>query len=121
MALLKFNLTENHIKLLKHLKWSLNNDNNIESIDIEDSLTSPFGGDNIYEDINTILNGKPADFTDFLENGIEFTEEEKSDMIKLYKELTKALDIILFTSSFEPGLYSTKWYDRNWKKIINKK
>jgi len=123
MALLKFELKEEHIKLLKHLKWSLN-DNRLMSIgdDKEEYGESPFGGDDIYEDMGLILNGKPKDFNPLDdEDLVVISETEISDLTKLFNELPMALDIILYNGSFETGHYKTKWYDRNWIKFTPKK
>ena len=49
-----------------------------------------------------------------------FTEEEKSRFIKIFNELKTALDIILYTGSFELGHYKTKFHIRDWKKYTPK-
>ena len=119
MALLKFELKENHIKLLKHLKWSLNENLLIsKGDDNEEYGESPFGGDDLIEDMNIIINGKRDNFDPLNDEilGIDLSDDEKNELMELYNELPIALDIILYTSSFEPGNYKTKWYDRNWIK-----
>ena len=56
MSIVKFELKEEHVKLLKHLRWSKDKNNIIVNVsDDEDSV--PFGFDTIYEAIDTILNG----------------------------------------------------------------
>ena len=123
MSLLKFELKEEHIKLLKHLKWSLN-DNIIVSIgdDKEEYGESPFGGDDVYEDMTLILKGKPENFNPMEdETLVLITETEISDLKGLLNELPTALDIILYTGSFKVGHYKSKWYDRNWVKFTPKK
>lgn len=119
MALIKFELTEDHIKLIKHLRWSLTPDKHLLSRgnDNEEYGDSPFGGDDVYEDMNTILNGKPENFDPLNDEGIELTEEQIEDMKGLLSELPTALDIILYTGNFQPGYYKSKWYDRNWIKF----
>ena len=122
MALLKFELKEDHIKLLKHLRWSIVSDQLVSrGADKEEYGDSPFGGDDLIEDLNTILNGKPDNFDPLNDEGIEVSEDEKVRMLEIYYELPIALDIILYSSSFELGHYKTKWYDRNWIKFIPKK
>ncbi len=118
MSVLKLELKEEHVKLLKFLRFKLNKTTNIiEGIaDEEDSV--PFGENNIYEAIDLILNGVPPKFDPFnTEELPEFSEEQKAEWDKLYEELPMALDIILFNGSFELGTYKTKFHDRNWKKI----
>lgn len=117
MSVVKFELKEEHIKLLKHLRWSKDKNNLIVNIsDDEDSI--PFGSDNLYEAIDLILNGRPEDFDPFETHDlIEYTDEQKSEWDKLYDELPLALDVILFNQSFDLGHYKTKYHDRNWKKM----
>lgn len=123
MALLKFELTEDHLKLLKNLKWSINgNTNYIESIGSGDEHgVSPFGGDDIIEDMYLILQGKPKDFDPVNDDVYYISEEYISELKQLFSELPTAMDIIMFTGKFEVGHYKTKWYDRNWIKFTPKK
>lgn len=119
MALIKFELTEDHIKLVKHLRWSLTTNNHLLSRgdDNQEYGESPFGGDDVFEDINTILNGKPENFDPLNDEEIVLTDSQIDDMKGLLSELPTALDIILYTGKFEPGYYKSKWYDRNWIKF----
>ncbi len=117
MSVVKFELKEEHLKLLKHLRWSKDEKNIIINIsDDEDSV--PFGFDSIYEAIDTILNGKPESFDPFdTHEIIEYSYEQKTEWDKLYSELPLALEVLLHNQSFEIGRYKTKFNDRNWKKI----
>jgi hypothetical protein len=117
MAKIKFELKKEHISLLSHMKWSMNETDNIISEDENDEFkTSPFGGNNIYEDMSIIIDGKKNDVNIESDTLIEISEEDKIRFKSLYKELPTALNIILYTKSFEPGLYVRKWYDIDWKK-----
>jgi len=58
-------LTENHIKLLKHLKWSVNDKGFIVGTENEVEDPAPFGENTLYEAIDLILNGMPEDFDPF--------------------------------------------------------
>ncbi|MFW6008307.1 MAG: hypothetical protein ACOCP8_03485 [archaeon] len=118
MSVIKFKLTEDHIKLIKNLRVSdySNGDLVLPSI----STKRPFGDSDIFDDMFLILYGKPKeeDFNvDSLE-GIEnpWNEEQLEYMKKLLGELTSALDIVLYTGKFEVGTYKTKTYVRDWKK-----
>jgi hypothetical protein len=118
MSVLKLELKEEHVKLLKQLRWSLNN-NIICGVgnDGEETIP-PFGENNIYEAIDIILNGVPEDFDPFnTEDEKVYTEEQKAEWDKLYSELPTALDIIMFNGHFELGTYKTKFHDRFWKKV----
>ena len=117
MSIIKFELKEEHIKLLKHLSWSKDKNNFIVNIS-DDEDSTPFDYDNIYEAIDLILNGRPKDFDPFeTQELVEYSEEQKEEWDKLYSELPISLSIILSRGSFETGLYKTKWHLRDWKKI----
>jgi hypothetical protein len=123
MALLKFELKEEHIKLLKHLRWSMNSELiTSKGSDLDEYGESPFGGDDIIEDISLIIKGKPSNFNPIDDEVLvaELSDEDKENMIQIYNELPTALDIILYTGSFETGHYKSKWYDRNWAKYTPK-
>ncbi len=126
MSLLKFELKEEHIKLLKHIKFTLK-DNVITSVNVDEHgfEMSPFGGDDLIEDIHIILEGvndkyiknKIEDLTINETERYDINDDLKIKYQKLYDELPTALDIILFNSNFNVGNFKTKWYDRNWVKI----
>lgn len=118
MSVIKFELKEEHVKLLKNLRWCIKDNLIVNIHNNGDEYVPPFGENNIYEAIDTILNGKPIDFDPFnVENFKDYSEEQKAEWDKLYSELPIALDIVLFNGSYELGTYKTKWHDRVWKKI----
>lgn len=117
MSILKFDLKEEHVKLLKHLRWSKDKNNVIVGLD-DDEDAIPFGENNIYEAIDLILNGRPEDVNALEDDEpVIYSEDQKANWDNLYKELPIALDIILYTGKFELGSYKTKYHDRNWKKV----
>lgn len=117
MSILNFELKEEHVKLVKHLRWSINKENIISGIgDDGDDIAPPFGENNIYDAIDLIIHGRPDDFNPFeVEDIKEYSDEEKAKYDALYNELPTALEIILSTGSFQVGTYRTKFHDRNWK------
>ena len=126
MSLIKFELKEDHLKLLKHLQWSQTETNHILSIsgedndDAENVIITPFGGDDLMEDIGLIIHGMPEDFDPF-DEGTGFgkpvyTEEQQEKMKVLFHELTTALQVVLYTQGFEAGHYKRKFHDRHWVK-----
>jgi hypothetical protein len=118
MSTLIFELKKEHVKLIRDLRWSLDKKNIISAVaDDGDEIAPPFGSSNIYEAIDLILNGKTID-VDPLTHDEEtiYSDEQKAEWDKLYKELPTALDLILFNGHFELGVYKTKWHLRNWKK-----
>ncbi len=116
MSVLKLELKEEHLKLLKYLKWSVNNNIIVGVSNDEDSV--PFGENNIYEAIDLILNGMPENHDPFnTEELVEYSDEQKAEWDKLYSELPIALSIVLQRGSFEIGSFKAKYHDQVWKKI----
>lgn len=118
MSLKKFELTEDHIKLVRQLALeNVNIDTDVEQPSIQ--YKRPFGSVDIYEDMYLILHGKPEvenlDANPWDEVEKPWTDEELEHMKKLLGELSVATDIILYTGKFEVGTYATKTYMRDWK------
>lgn len=118
MSIVTLEIKEDHLKLLKHLRWSLK-DNIVSGVGHDgDDYIPVFGENNLYDAMDIILNGVPEGFDPFNTEDIkEYSEEQKAEWDKLYSELPIALDIILFNGHFELGTYKTKYHFRDWKKI----
>lgn len=131
MSLIKFELKKEHLMLLKNLEWSKTETNHILSInnldndDVEEVILTPFGGDNLIQDIGLIIYGR-AEGEDIVprmndEDGKDsivqsYTEEQISEMTELFNGLVTALDICLYTQSFQIGHYKRKYHERHWVK-----
>lgn len=114
----KFELTENHIKLLQFLDWEIKDDNTI-STKIEND--TPYGGLSLIDDIGLILYGKPdGDFDPLSPYGPQYSDEQKKSVVKIYSELNTALEIIHFLRTFETGTYKRKWNVKNWSRVSSK-
>lgn len=130
MSLIKFEVKENHLKLLKNLQWSKTETNHILSInnfdndDAEEIILTPFGGDNLIEDIGHIIYGRPegedivpkSNDDDGESKTFGYSSEQISEMTELFNGLVTALDICLYRQAFEIGHYKTESYMRNWVK-----
>jgi len=117
MSIKKFKLKNSHIKLIKHLRWIIEDNNTIKTLMI-DNGKSPYGGLSLIEDIGLILYGKPKEEFDPLSPyGHQYTDKQIKKMKLLYSELDTALEIVLSLATFKPGIYKTKWNQVNWKKI----
>lgn len=114
MSVKRFEITDNHIKLVKQL--NIIDNGGIPKIDNK----RPFGNSSMYEDIDLILNGKTKEVDELIDvnefQEFEYSEEQKAEWDKLYCELSIVLDIILYTGSFETGKYMTRTYERHWVK-----
>ena len=54
MSVIKFELKQEHLDLLKNLRWSLNNGKFLVSTEDVENDTAPFGADDVYEAIDLI-------------------------------------------------------------------
>ena len=120
MSVITFELKEEHLKLLKFLRWRINDKRLIESTETteeKDEAPRPFGEDNLYVGIDLILNGKPEEFNALVAEEVKvFSKEEIDLMDKIYSELPVALEIVLFSGKFEAGTYVARFHDRQWKR-----
>ena len=115
MAIIKIEIKEEHLTLLKHLKVNEINDKIILTIDSDDGVPVDITDANKYEYINLVLNGKPLSLD--TEEIVDYTVIEKSEWDKLYNELPIVLSVILQRQSFEVGLFKASWHNQIWKKI----
>lgn len=118
MSVLKIEIKEEHIKLLKHLNWSVK-ENLLSNVGHDgDDYIPPFGQNNLYEGIDLVLNGLPENFDPFnTSDESVYTEEQKTEWDKLYSELPLVLEVILQRQSFSLGKFKAKYHDRVWKQI----
>ena len=105
---MKFNLTENHIKLLRNMYvgWSY-----CEYGAPEIDPKRPYGNSSVAYDIHEILTGEPPDE---LDDGLQ------EEYYKIHRQTETALEIILRTGKFQPGTYMTSSpYKRDWKLVAD--
>lgn len=119
MSIIKFELKNEHVLLLKNLRWGLTDNKFVISTQDVAEDPAPFGADNIYEGVDLVLNGKPENFDPLNTDKISYTSEQIEEWDRLISELPTALDIILYNGNFELGTYKTKYHFRDWKKITN--
>jgi hypothetical protein len=105
---MKFNLTENHIKLLRNMYvgWSY-----CEYGAPEIDPKRPYGNSSVAYDIHEILTGQRPD---------ELDDDLQEEYYKIHRQTETALEIILRTGKFQPGTYTTSSsYKRDWKLIVD--
>ena len=113
MSLIKFELKNDHVKLVKQLRFTKGKG---ITINAADEFGSPFGGDNLYEDMDIILSGKPEVNFDPLGEPEPLEMEIITLYQKLYDELPTALEVILNLNTFELGHYKRKHHQRgHWR------
>jgi len=104
-----FTLTEQHVTLLRHfiVGWQ-----DCETGAPEIDPKRPYGNSFVVGDIAEIFGEHPTGGDEYEP---EFTEEQKSRLMKLHRETATALQIVLATGSFTPGDYVCEPYTRDWK------
>jgi hypothetical protein len=114
-----FTLKREHLLLLENLRWGIGENKTIVSLDTTEEEPVLFGSDNIYDDIDLILNGRPkAQFIDPTEyNPVVYTPEQIAQWDNLLAELPTAVEIILRTGKFFIGNYTCNFIKRDWKLV----
>lgn len=105
-----FTLTEDHIKVISNM-YTYAGDYNLAQIDTR----RPYGNTNFIKDIHFIIN-------DELDYNYELTQEDYEAGIKLQAQIPIALQIILCTASFVPGVYSkrSRYDEHSWELVSRK-
>lgn len=111
MSILKFQLTEQHIALAKHMdvpqyyhRKSHINKNLIEH--------------DVHEEFGLILFGKPeGEFDISSVDDITWSEEQKAQMWKLFDEMDTAIQIMFQNGEFKAGNYKAKHHIMEWQII----
>ncbi len=108
---MNFELTENHIKLLNRMYVYFDGGayDGAPAIDIK----RPYGNSSCVYDIYEILHGKEWDSEE------DMPETLREELLQIHSETATALQIVLATKSFEPGLYEMKekYSARSWRKV----
>jgi len=112
MSVLKFELKESHLNLMKHLSWAEITDGVITT-----EGETPFGGFDHYDDMSVILYGKPEGFNPLVDEEHKWEESQLLEMDTLLHELPMAIEVVLNAQTFKTGLYKTKYHNRDWKLI----
>ncbi len=106
-----FELTEEHITLLRTGCVSINQDDMYwGSVGLD--VKRPFGDSDIVSSMAELLGVQRIE----IDGGAEVWPAGTSErMHKLYQELATAMEIVLRTGAFEPGTYEATDYSSNWR------
>lgn len=101
-----FDLKQEHIDLLKHvnLKWEEDPDYGGPAVDGK----RPYGERLLLESVAEALNWKPAECDCGVENCNfeDWTDDQEEAAKALHKDILPAMQIVLQTQSFTPGIYA---------------
>lgn len=114
MSVIKFEIKEEHIKLLKHIVFEKKSLISKQIKTRHDS--TPWGGLDYYEDMGVILYGKPVKFNPLNDNPFEWSRAQKDEMDSLFDEMGIVVEIVLNTQKFEPGHYKKRYHLPDWKR-----
>jgi len=103
-----FTLTSDHVKLLRHAYTSWNfAEFGAPSIDPK----RPYGNGDVHNNMIKILGLQvPIDSDGYY----LVSEKVARDLDWLHADLETALEVVLRTGSFKPGVYRAGMYDSNW-------
>lgn len=109
----RFELCPEHILLLRNAYVSWHDaETGAPSIDPK----RPYGNSDVEGDVLNLLKEFPDDPGDETREA-QFTEAQLRKAAKLHKETEMALQVVLSTGCFEPGVYEAERYTRDWKKV----
>lgn len=110
----KFTLTEYHVKLLEHMyvEWEDGGYDGAPAI----GLKRPYGNSDVVGDVHEILFGCPFPED---EDDEERDEATVNSLLKIHEETHIALQIVLCTKSFQPGVYekANSYAARSWRLV----
>jgi hypothetical protein len=112
MTTATFTITEEHLKLLKHMyvRWD-DCEFGAPAIDSK----RPYGNGDVIGDMHEILTGQFLDEED--EDYYDYIGELENKYTKLHEQMETVLQICLATLSFETGFYIREGYGLNWRKV----
>lgn len=114
MRIKRFEVKEEHIKLLKKLNFDFDSRTEFGAPLI--SPKRPYGNSDVYQDIADIIGIKP-EVTDWDNEDDFFSDTQEMYMYALHKDMTTVLNILCVNLTIEAGMYQAKVYSDNWKKI----
>lgn len=109
-----FNLTTQHIALLRHARVSWEScEFGAPSINCK----RPYGNSSVYQDIAEILGIEP-ELTDDWDDPA-FSDRQRAMMDRIHEETQTALAVILRTGQFTPDTYVAERYTQNWMPLTS--
>ena len=105
-----FTLTEDHIKLLRrsYVRWC---DDEFGAPCIDPKR--PYGNSDVCDDVAKIIGVEPKGGDP---EEPEYTSKQIKELRHLHSTTETALQVVLASGSFEPGVYTCGLYEQNWRK-----
>ena len=99
----EFEITEDHIKVIKGMTFEYLHDHSFGAPGLDQKR--PFGNSYVYGDLADLLGMEPEPDGSSDE---DWSEDQKVYMREVFFETATVLNIIIQTQSFKPGLYIRK-------------
>jgi hypothetical protein len=107
----EFDLTEKHILLLQNMSWDYDSSYGVGGPAADSKR--PYGNSYAVPDVADILGVEMPENDD-----TKYSEMEEHEIMQYHYESATALQIILQTRSFKPGLYRKfSQYGSKWEKV----
>ena len=108
----QFTVTEDHMALLQNLWFEYDAYTEFGAPAVDPKR--PYGNSDVYTDIAEILGitGTEDSWGD-----VQFSDEQRDYMLKVHKEMTEVLNIMVRNNGVEPGVYEADAYSVNYKKV----
>ena len=119
-----YRLTEEQVLLIRelHVDWMPGSEIGYDGAPCVNSKR-PFGNSNVGGDVHEIVDPRTCDeiWNEYDEEDEDaFYEKQLETYNRYYKTLGKALQVVLSSGSFEPGMYSCNKYSRNYQRVTDK-
>ena len=107
----QFTVTREHLTLLRnaYVRWD-DSEFGVPGLDSK----RPYGNSDVLGDIHRLI-GIPVDKCN--EDG-EWPAGVARRYERIHSETQTALQIVLATGDFTPGIYAADDYDRNWRRVL---
>lgn len=106
-----FEVTRDHIKLVKRLIIEWNDRTDFRPGVPTINGKRPYGNSDVIEDIAEIIN------LDFYDREKGLTAQQEKYCLKLHMDMETVLQIVLSTGAFKSGEYECDEYSVEWKKV----
>jgi hypothetical protein len=114
MSTVKIKIKSDHIKLVKQLSFTIQNDH-LSTLDKDNEKPHPFGFEDLYTDMGLVIYGQPENFDPYADELITYSEEQKEYMDQLWLDMPLVLELRCVFGDLQEGLYKRKFNDPNWK------
>jgi len=122
-----YHLTKEQVMLVRqlHFGWADGNEIGYDGGPCVNSKR-PFGNSHVPGDIWEIVDPRPHNelmkaYEDSEEDEDALAEEQQATYDKYYRTLAHALQVVVSSGSFEPGIYSCNKYCRNYRLVTDER